>query len=37
MADYYLSVKVASPATHLDSPITLKSLSALVKESREMR
>lgn len=37
LADYYLSVKVASPVPHLGSPITLKSFSALVKGSREMR
>lgn len=37
LADYYLSVKVASPVTHSESPITLKSFSALVKGNGEMR
>ena len=37
LADYYLSVKVASSVPHLESPITLKSFSALVKGNGEMR
>lgn len=37
LADDYLSVKVASPVPRLESPITLKSLNALVKGNGEMR